>query len=47
MMAFKDISDTDIETIQAPALIINGDADVVRSEHALALARTLPYANAV
>lgn len=44
MAAFKDISDADIMAIQAPALIINGDADVVRPEHALALARALPHA---
>jgi len=44
MMAFKDISDTDIQAIQAPALVINGDTEVVRAEHALALARALPHA---
>jgi pimeloyl-ACP methyl ester carboxylesterase len=44
MIAFKDISDTDIQAIQSPALIINGDADVVRVEHALALSRALPHA---
>ena len=44
MVAFKDISDADIQTIQAPALVINGDADVVLAEHALALSRTLPHA---
>lgn len=44
MKAFKDISDADIKAIQAPALVINGDADVVLAEHALALSRTLPHA---
>jgi len=44
MIAFKDISDADIKAIQAPALIINGDAEVVLVEHALALSRTLPHA---
>ena len=44
MVAFKDISDADIRAIQAPALIINGDTDVVRSEHALALSHALPHA---
>jgi pimeloyl-ACP methyl ester carboxylesterase len=44
MVAFKDISDADIKAIQAPALVINGDVDVVRPEHALALSRTLPHA---
>lgn len=35
MVVFKDISDSDIQAIQAPALVINGDAEVVRAEHAL------------
>src|SRR5262245_38527162 len=44
MIAFKDISDADIKSVQAPALVINGDNEVVRVEHALALSRTLPHA---
>lgn len=44
MAAFKDISDGDIKAIQAPTLVINGDADVVLPEHALVLSRTLPHA---
>jgi pimeloyl-ACP methyl ester carboxylesterase len=44
MMAFKDISDADIHAIQAPTLVLNGDAEVVRPEHALALAHALPHA---
>jgi pimeloyl-ACP methyl ester carboxylesterase len=44
MEAFRDISAADIKAIQAPALVINGDADVVRPEHALELWRTLPHA---
>jgi len=44
MLAFEDISDADLEAIQAPALVINGDAEVVRAEHALALSRALPHA---
>lgn len=44
MVAFKDISDADIKAIQAPALVINGDAEVIRVEHALELSRTLPHA---
>jgi pimeloyl-ACP methyl ester carboxylesterase len=44
MIAFKDISDADIRSIQSPALVINGDAEVVRTEHALELSRTLPHA---
>lgn len=42
MLSFKDISDTDIRAIQAPALVINGDNDVILPEHALALWRLLP-----
>ena len=44
MKAFKDISDSAIKSISAPALIINGDADVVRAEHALELSHTLQHA---
>jgi pimeloyl-ACP methyl ester carboxylesterase len=44
MIAFKDISDAVIKAIRAPALVINGDTDVVRAEHALELSRTLPHA---
>ncbi len=41
MAAFKDISDENIRAVEAPALVVNGDVDVVRPEHALALSRTL------
>jgi hypothetical protein len=44
MLGFKDISDTDIQAIQSRALVINGDAEVIRVEHALALSKTLPHA---
>jgi pimeloyl-ACP methyl ester carboxylesterase len=44
MLAFKDLRDSDIQAIQAPAMVLNGDTDVVRPEHALALSRTLPHA---
>jgi pimeloyl-ACP methyl ester carboxylesterase len=44
MAAFKDISDSAIKSIQAPALVLNGDAEVVRTEHALELSRSLPHA---
>ena len=43
MQTFKDISDADIKNIQAPALIINGDKDVVTNDHALLLSRTLAH----
>src|SRR5262245_23806983 len=44
MIAFKDISDAQIKSIRAPALVMNGDADVVLPEHALELSRALPDA---
>jgi pimeloyl-ACP methyl ester carboxylesterase len=44
MVSFKDISESDIKAIQAPALVINADADVVTTEHAVHLSRTLPHA---
>jgi len=44
MLSFKDIADEKIRNIQAHALIINGDRDVVRTEHAFELSRTLPHA---
>ncbi len=44
MVAFKDISDSSIKAIQAPALVINADAEVVRAEHSLELAKLLPHA---
>jgi len=34
MRSFKDISDDLIQSIVAPALVINGDSEVVRVEHA-------------
>lgn len=43
MKAFKDISDVDIQSIQAPAFVINGYAEVILAEHALALAHALPH----
>ena len=44
MTAFNDISDSEIKSIQAPTLVLNGDADVVLPEHALELSRRLPHA---
>jgi len=43
MLAFKDIPDQDIKSIQAPTLVFDGDRDVVRVEHAVALSRLLPH----
>jgi pimeloyl-ACP methyl ester carboxylesterase len=44
MAAFKDMSEEEIRAIESPALVINGDSDVVRPEHALSLFRLLPHA---
>lgn len=44
MNHFKDIPDSDIQKIKAPALIINGDQEVVLAEHALLLSRLIPDA---
>lgn len=44
MIAFKDIPDEYIRNIEAPALVINGDAEVIKTEHAFLLSRTLPHA---
>ena len=42
MLAFEDIPDASIRAIQSPTLVVLGDKDVIRIEHALELARTLP-----
>jgi pimeloyl-ACP methyl ester carboxylesterase len=47
MLAFKDWSDDDIQFIKAPALIINGDKDVVTTEHAVKMSRLIPNAELV
>ena len=44
MRDFQDIPAGTIRTIAAPTLVLNGDADVVRPEHAIALFRLLPHA---
>ncbi len=44
MKGFEDISDIAIRAIQSPALIFNGDSDVVLPEHALELFHLLPHA---
>ena len=43
MLGFKDIPEALIRTIEAPALIMAGDKDVVRTEHTIALARLLTH----
>lgn len=42
MVEFEDISDDFLKSISIPALIINGDQDVITVEHAVVLHRLLP-----
>ena len=42
MLQFKDWKDEDLTRINAPALIILGDKDVVTTEHALEMSRRIP-----
>lgn len=44
MQSFKDIKEEDIRAIQAPALIVIGDNDVVRPEHAVEMYRQIKNA---
>ena len=44
MRDFRDIPDDTLRAITALALVVCGDADVVRPEHAVALSRLLPHA---
>ncbi|MBC7827927.1 MAG: hypothetical protein H7122_09285 [Chitinophagaceae bacterium] len=47
MIAFKDIPASTIKDIRAPALVINGDAEVVLADHALLLSKTIANARLV
>lgn len=44
MLEFEDWPDELVRSIAAPALVVAGDADVVRTEHAVELTRLLPRA---
>lgn len=44
MINFKDWSDDEIRSIKAPTLVINGDADVITTEHAVEISRMIPGA---
>lgn len=44
MRDFQDIPTDTLRAITAPTLVLNGDADVVKPEHAVALMRLLPHA---
>ena len=44
MKTFKDWSDDDIKSINAPVLILSGDQDIIRPEHSVEMFRLLPHA---
>ncbi|HVI47195.1 MAG TPA: alpha/beta fold hydrolase [Chitinophaga sp.] len=44
MQNFKDIPVTDMKNIRSPALIINGDKETVRADHALEMSQLIPHA---
>ena len=44
MLDFQDIPTDTIHGIEAPTMVMCGDADVVRPEHAVAMFRLLPHA---
>ena len=44
MKTFKDWSDDDIKSIKVPVLIVIGDQDIVRPEHAVEMYRLFPHA---
>jgi len=44
MRHFTDVPDADVRAIRAPTLIMLGDHDIVKPEHALELTRLLPNA---
>jgi pimeloyl-ACP methyl ester carboxylesterase len=44
MRDFRDVPQELLRAIQAPTLVVQGDADVVRPEHGIELFRTLPHA---
>jgi pimeloyl-ACP methyl ester carboxylesterase len=43
MLVFKDWTDDDMRSIQAPTLIVTGDRDLASPEHSAKLARLLPH----
>lgn len=42
MIYFKEFSDAEIQSIQAPVLLVNGDQDVATSEHIVAMSKLIP-----
>jgi pimeloyl-ACP methyl ester carboxylesterase len=47
MKNFKDWTDDDIRSIQAPTLVVIGDQDLTLPEHAVAMSRLLPHGRLV
>jgi pimeloyl-ACP methyl ester carboxylesterase len=47
MAAFTDLPDAAVRSVVAPTLVITGDRDVARVEHALALSRLFPDARLI
>jgi pimeloyl-ACP methyl ester carboxylesterase len=47
MRDFKDFRKEDIQSIKAATLVLIGDADNVRPEHAVAMYRLLPHTQLV
>ena len=45
MLAFQDVPDETLRALAAETLVVVGDADIVRPEHALELVRLLPHAH--
>ncbi|CAL1517254.1 alpha/beta hydrolase [Chitinophaga sp. MM2321] len=43
VLSFKDWPDSDIRSIKAPTMILIGDQDIVRPEHAVEMYRLLPH----
>ncbi len=44
MRHFTDVPDADLRALRAPTLIVIGDRDIVKPEHALELTRLIPNA---
>ena len=44
MQAFEDVPDDRVRSVRAPTLVVLGDRDIVRVEHAIALTRLFPDA---
>ena len=47
MRHFTDVPDADVRAIRAPTLILIGDRDIVKPEHAIELARLIPIARLI